>query len=100
MVGFVIIQLAETRVLNRPSFSSLWSHGKQTTFFWSAVNESYRALTAVSGALVLVGGAAVALAVTNSGTPPATAAAVAKNPRRSTPGVQSGHSRSAMASSR
>src|SRR5579883_3654004 len=88
MVGLVICQLFETNVRSSPRFGSLWSQAKQISVFWASVGESYRALTAVSAALVLVG-AAAAFGVAKSGAPPAARAAaeVRMNCRRLTAGA-------------
>src|SRR5712692_4312923 len=99
MRGSVMFQLFDTNVRSRPRFLSLssWSQSKQTALRCFSLSESYRALTAVSAALLVVG-AAWARGVAHSGTPAVAAAAVRpavlRKPRRLrliSPLSQSGH---------
>src|SRR4051794_31947482 len=68
------------RVRSRPFFGSRWSHGKQMTFRWASVSESYSTLTSDSGADGWVAGAAAGSAQAGTTGRPTTAKAAAAAP--------------------
>src|SRR5689334_6250851 len=71
------------RVRSRPFLGSRWSHGKQITFRWASVSDSYSTFTSDSGVDGRVAGPAAGSAQTGTtGRPMATAAAAALAPAR------------------